>query len=151
MAWILIKIRGIRFWGEKLVRAEAMRNRTHRKGTVLVEFALVLPLFLLLLLGIMEFASVFFVRHAILSAASEASRSYAIGESTSAQAEQIALTQLAGINADFSATSSSESDTGLERWVEVSVSMNQASLGDPLNLLGSSPLTVRVTMRREEE
>ena len=124
--------------------------RGDRKGSTLLEFALTLPFFLLMLLGIMEFASLFFVRHAMLNAAREASRSYAISVSTAADAEQLALDQLAGVNVSFSAAASPESDTGVERWVEVSVPIDEAALGDPLSVLDGSDLTVRVTMRREE-
>lgn len=121
-----------------------------RKGAALLEFALTMPFFLLMLLGIMEFASLFFVRHAMLNAATEASRSYAINESTAAEAEQLALELLAAVNANFSAASSPQADTGVERWVEVSVPVAQASLGDPLNVLSDHDMTVRVIMRREE-
>lgn len=124
--------------------------RVKRTGAALLELALTLPIFLLMLLGILEFASVFFVRHAMLNAASEATRSYAINESTSGEAEQLALDGLSGLNATFSVTTSPDSDTALERWVEVSVPVSEASLGDPLNVLGGDSLTVRVTMRREE-
>ena len=124
--------------------------RGDRKGSALLEFALTLPFFLLMLLGIMEFASLFFVRHAMLNAAREASRSYAISESTAAEAEQLALDQLAGVNVSFSAAASTESNTSVERWVEVSVPIDEAALGDPLSVLDGSDLTVRVTMRREE-
>jgi Flp pilus assembly protein TadG len=124
--------------------------RVERRGAALLELALTLPIFLLLLLGIIEFATVFFVRHAMLNAASEATRSYAINESTAGEAEQLALDLLSGVNATFSATSSPQSDTALERWVEVSVPASEASLGDPLNVLGGGNITVRVTMRREE-
>jgi len=123
---------------------------SRRRGAALLEFALTLPLFLMLLLGIMEFATVFFVRHAMLHAAGEAARSYAIGESGETEAEQLALDQLAGVPAEFSATASPEGDAGLERWVEVSVPVDQASLGDPLSVMGGADLTVRVTMRREQ-
>lgn len=133
------------------VRREGGVNQNQRSGSALLEFALALPVLLFVLLGIMEFASVFFVRHAILHAAREASRSYAIGESTQAEAESLALSQLSAIGADFGASASPQSDSSVERWVEVSLPISQAALGDPLNVLGTSDLTVRVTMRREEE
>ncbi len=99
----------------------------------------------------MEFATVFFVRHAMYQAASEASRSYAIGESNADEAQALALDQLSAVQASFTASSSPQSDSSVERWVEVSLPINQAALGDPLSVLGDSDLTVRVTMRREEE
>ena len=121
-----------------------------RTGAALLEFALVLPIFLLLLLGIMELASVFFVRHAMLNAAREAARSYAIQEFTAGEAEQLALDLLSGTNLNYTATSSPQTDTGVERWVEVSVPTSDAALGDPLGLFSGGDLQVRVTMRREE-
>ena len=116
----------------------------------MLEFALVLPIFLLLLLGIMEFSSVFFVRHAMLNAAREAARSYAIQEFSSGDAEQLALDLLSGTSLNYTASSSAQTDTGVERWVQVSVPTSEAALGDPLGLFGSGDLQVRVTMRREE-
>jgi Flp pilus assembly protein TadG len=116
----------------------------------LLEFALVLPIFLLLLLGIMEFSSVFFVRHAMLNAAREAARSYAIQEFTAGDAEQLALDLLSGTSLDYIVTASPQTDTGVERWVEVTVPTSDAALGDPLGLFGGGDLQVRVTMRREE-
>jgi Flp pilus assembly protein TadG len=116
----------------------------------LLEFALVLPIFLLLLLGIMEFSSVFFVRHAMLNAAREAARSYAIQEFTAGEAEQLALDLLSGTSLSYTATSSAQTDTGVDRWVEISVPTSEAALGDPLGLFSGGDLQVRVTMRREE-
>lgn len=143
--------RCLRDWKEPLIDERSAVKHNQRKGAALLEFALTLPVLLFLLLGIMEFASVFFVRHAILHAASEATRSYAIGESTESEAETLALGELSAINASFAVSASPQSDTSVERWVEVSLPMNQAALGDPLNVLGNSDLTVRVTMRREEQ
>lgn len=124
--------------------------RTRRTGAVLLELALVLPIFILLLLGIMEFSSVFFVRHAMLNAAREAARSLAIQEFNAAQSEQLALDLLSGTSLNYTVSSSGDTATGVERWVQVSVPTSQAALGDPLGFFGSADLQVRVTMRREE-
>ncbi len=124
--------------------------RSRRSGAALLEFALVLPIFLLLLLGIMEFSSVFFVRHAMLNAAREAARSYAIQEFTAGESEQLAQDLLSGTSLNYTVTASPQADTGVERWVEVAVPTSEAALGDPLGLFGSGDMQVRVTMRREE-
>lgn len=113
------------------------------------EFALTVPVFLLLILAVMEFAAVLYVRHSMLFAAQDATRSYAIHEVDSAGAIALAGDRLQTIPLSFSISATPDADFGLDRWVEVSVSLSEASLGDPLNLLGGDLMTVRVTMRGE--
>ncbi len=125
--------------------------RKRRRGAELLEFALVLPIFLMLLLGMLEFATLFFVRHSMLHAAREAARSYSINEFNDIETQQLATDILAGINANFTVEVSPQASADVERWVEISIPIGEASLGDPLSVLGSQDLTVRVTMRREEE
>jgi Flp pilus assembly protein TadG len=121
-----------------------------RKAAILLEFALIFPILLILLLGMLEFSTVYFVRHAMLHAAREAARGYAIGEFDSAQAQAFAANALPGIQIDFTVEVSPDPSSDVERWVQISAPMNQASLGDPLNVLNAQDLTVRVSMRREE-
>ena len=125
-------------------------QQSNRKGAVLTEFAVAVPILLLLVLGILETSTAYFFRHMMLNTAREAARSYAINESDATAAEQLALNALAAVNAQFSIVVSPDTDTGVERWVQISVPMEQATLGDPLNLYGGESLTVRVAMRREE-
>ena len=109
-----------------------------------------MPVFLLLVLGILETSSAYFFRHMMLNSAREAARSYAINESDAAAATQLAIDSLSSVNAQFSVTASPDADTGIERWVRIDVPMEQATLGDPLNLYSGRTLSVRVAMRREE-
>lgn len=128
-----------------------IQSRKDRKGAVLLEFGIVFPIFLLFALGIMEFATLFFVRHAMLNAAREATRSYAIRESDAIGAEQLAAQRLAIINANFTITASPDDAVGVERSIAISVPFSQAALGDPLSILGDGNLRVEVVMRREED
>jgi Flp pilus assembly protein TadG len=121
-----------------------------RRGAVLTEFAIAVPVFLLLVLAILETSSAYFFRHTMLNSAREAARSFAINESNASQAAQLAMDSLASIGAQFSVQTSPDGDSGVERWVQISVPMAQATLGDPLNLYAGQTLTVRVAMRREE-
>ena len=125
-------------------------RRYRRTGAVLLEFAFVMPLFLLLLLAVIEFATVLFVRHAMLNAARDAVRSYSIHEFDSAGAITLATERLPAIDVGFTVSATPDSDPGIDRWVEISVPMTEASLGDPLGVLGDGDLTVRVTMRQED-
>jgi Flp pilus assembly protein TadG len=126
------------------------RGRNRRKGGSLIEFALVLPIFLIVTLAIVELATVLFVRHSMLNAARDAVRSLAIGELDSAGAIDLASQRLATTSIGFSVTTTPDSDSGLDRWVQISAPMSDAALGDPLAILGGGDLTVRVTMRKED-
>lgn len=78
-------------------RKAASRWNTER-GQSLVEFALVLPLFLMLLLGVAEFGRAWMVRNVLTGAAREAARIVAVqGDSASAQARANELLASAGI------------------------------------------------------
>ena len=51
----------------------------------------------------------------------------------------------------YTVTTSTDADTGEERWVQVTAKWNDLALGDPLRLLtGKDNMVVRVTMRRED-
>jgi Flp pilus assembly protein TadG len=51
-----------------------MRRRNHPRGTAMVEFALVFPVFILLLIGIFDFGRVIWVNDTLATAAREAAR-----------------------------------------------------------------------------
>lgn len=70
-----------------------------RRGATAVEFALILPVFLALLLGTMEIGRLLWVRSTLQFAAEEATR-YAIAHSTAGSAEisAQASAHLAGLN-----------------------------------------------------
>jgi len=51
------------------------REGTDQRGASAVEFALVLPIFLLLLFGIIQYGTIFLVRNQMIDAASDAARS----------------------------------------------------------------------------
>lgn len=55
-------------------REQVVFGRFGRRGTAIVEFAMVLPLLLLILLGIIEFAHIMFVRHNLINAATQGAR-----------------------------------------------------------------------------
>ncbi|MEW6440393.1 MAG: TadE family protein [bacterium] len=54
-------------------------TRPRQKGAGIVEFALILPLFLLLIMGILEFGSYFFVQHTLQYATREGMRLGLVG------------------------------------------------------------------------
>lgn len=54
-----------------ITRLRGRTKRFSRRGTALVEFAIVLPLLMLLLLGIVEIGNLLFVRHKLINAATQ--------------------------------------------------------------------------------
>jgi Flp pilus assembly protein TadG len=51
-----------------------LRGRERSRGQALVEFALVLPVFVMLILGLLDFGRVMYIQHTLAEAAREATR-----------------------------------------------------------------------------
>ena len=106
---------------------------------------------LLLALGIIEFGSVFFLHNNMLYSASEAARSYAVGDVDSTGAHQMVQDRLANFNVNFQITVSPDNSPDRDRWIEVTTPMSEASVSDPLRIFAPGrQLRVRVHMRRED-
>ena len=96
------------------------------RGLATVETAIVLGLLLLLVIGGLEFALQFHVRHTMANAAREGARHLAVSDGTPTEARTIALDLLDGINANFTVATDVE---GTDVTVRVSVPVSQVSLG----------------------
>jgi Flp pilus assembly protein TadG len=119
------------------------RNRRER-GAVAVEFALIAPLFLAILLGIIEFSNFFRVQISVTQAAREAARSMAINNDQSA-AKSAAASASPGIDASgFSYTfSPAACTTGQTVTVTIKYPMKTVSGGALQGLTGAvMPSTV---------
>jgi Flp pilus assembly protein TadG len=124
-----------------------------RKGQNLVEFALVVPLLLILVFGIAEFGRAWMTQNILTGAAREAVRVLAVpapaGGPTAAYARAVAVLASAGITADNVAVVDAP---GAFEAVSVTVAYNF-----PVVLVGfipgldctTIPLTSTTTMRRE--
>jgi hypothetical protein len=75
-------------------------NATHRRGQGLVEFALVVPLFLVLLFGMVEFGRAWMTKNIITGAAREAVRVYAVipYDNVVAQSRAVNILSSAGLD-----------------------------------------------------
>lgn len=70
------------------------RNNKSRRGTSVVEVALLLPIFMLLMMGVMDFARLYWTQSVVRGAAYEGVRAAILAETTNSQVENIILTEL---------------------------------------------------------
>jgi len=119
-------------------------------GAAAVEFAIVLPIFLVMLFGIIQFGSVLFLHNNMMNAARETARRMAVAELTAAQADPFAQTYLAGWNVAFTvfATEPAVGVVNGDVFVRITAPAADAALINfPLPWSGN--IVAEVTMRRE--
>jgi len=63
----------------------AARRRRGRKGQALVEFALILPIFAMMIFGVIEFGRAFYTMHMLSNAAREGARTASLPDKTHSQ------------------------------------------------------------------
>ncbi len=107
-------------------------NRETRRGVAAVEFAIVLPLILLLLVGALEGARGVMVTHALQEAAHAGCRVYSVEETTQAQAtaiidQSLANAGVSGYTVSFTPSAKASVDVPLEP-VTVSVTVPYANV-----------------------
>lgn len=123
-------------------------ERRSRSGAAAVEFALVLPLFLLLLFGIMQFGTVMFLHNNMVNAAREAARRMSVAELDKPQAEAYARNYLAAWNVEFEVTATPPAAPNGEVSVVITVLAADAALVNfPISWPGN--LVAEATMRSE--
>jgi hypothetical protein len=127
------------------------RNHIERRGTAVVETAIVLPLLLILILGGVDFALQLHVVHTMTNAAREAARKLAVRGGTTAQATTTALDQLSGIHATFAVTYPPPTTDPCDVVVRISVPRDEISLGiyGLLGLSRGGTIQVQAIMRKE--
>lgn len=117
------------------------------RGVAIVEFALVVPVLLLLVIGIIQFGAAFFLQNEMLNVAREASRRLATGGMTSAQASAWVAGQMPGQAPTVVVTPPAGSN---DRYtITVSLPMKAAVGIDPFGLFAERTLTATVSMRSE--
>jgi Flp pilus assembly protein TadG len=142
-------------------------GRTSERGQALAEFALVLPLLLLLIAGIIEFARAWNIKQAVTDAAREGARysvvqdgiTNTLPEVKAKIEERLALASIETSSIVFSSTypgcgdvTSCFRDTGKWITVDVSTQYRMAFVGALMKWLGGSPdvtISTRATMRNE--
>lgn len=125
------------------------------RGIATMELALVMPILVLLVFGLIEFSTIFFVRQSMLNAAGDAARKLSISDGLStSEAEQVAYERLASINANFNVTATEQPafiNGQFDAVVEITVPREDISLGLPLGFGREGNIAVRVVMLKEAE
>ena len=125
-------------------------KRRGESGAAAVEFAIVLPIFLAMLFGIIQFGAVLFLHNNMVNAARETARRMAVAELTAAQADPFAQNYLAGWNVVFTVFATEPAPGAINGDVFVRISApaaDAALISFPIAWPGN--LVAEVTMRRE--
>jgi len=121
-----------------------------KRGAIAVEFALVLPVLITILVGVIEFGNILFTRQMMVYAAREAARSYAVGESNVAAAEALALTRLSDLTLTFNVdVVETATAAGADVTVTITVPMADATFVGFLGPIFVGNIQALVTMRVE--
>lgn len=121
------------------------------RGAVAVEFAIILPVLITILFGIIQFGLVMFTQQMMVYAAREAARSYAVGTSTAAQAQTLAEGLLPATSSNYTVTVT-EPDTDLGETdviVLISTPMADAAIVNVLGSVMSGNIQAQIVMRVE--
>jgi len=128
--------------------------RKNRRGVAAVEFAVVAPLFFLLILGMIEFGRMIMVQQVITNGSREGARIAVLdgsttSEVTSAVEEYLRNSAVSGATVTVTPDPPSSAGYGEPVTVTVSVAFNQVSwLPSPM-FLGGNTLVASTVMRRE--
>lgn len=138
--------------GRKLVAGRLVRLADCETGSTAVEFAFVIPVFLLFLIGIFQFGMVIFLQNNMAHVARDVSRRLAVGDLTATEAVAAAEGTLINWGIDYSVqvVEPNPSDpTDKDVTVSITAPMEQAAMFDILGILEGSSLAAAVTMRLE--
>ena len=135
-------------------------DRRNRRGAASVELAVVAPFMVLMFLGTVQFASLFYTRHSMVHAARAGARELAIQGTSETGAVAIAQDYLDNVNlsgatitAQNAYVGSGDDAASRRVWVQIEVPVDDAMiLGDSLSLFDAGyTLSVRSSMRKEGE
>jgi Flp pilus assembly protein TadG len=120
--------------GDRWQMTRARRSQNARRGAAIVELALLLPLFLILIAGMWEVARLAEVQQVLTNAAREGGRQASTGQLTNSQIQQVVLTYLQNALNDSDATG----NTGRQRSQNAVITVKNMTSNDSS---GSPPRT----------
>lgn len=116
-------------------------------GAAAVELALVLPVAMLLLMGVIQFGALLFLQNTMVNVANDVARRVSIGELTTTAGETLAEDRLSGWNATFSVSVTEPTADDIQ--VDISVPLADAAIVDFGDLLDTGDLTAQAIVRKE--
>lgn len=128
--------------------------RRHRRGATAVEFAVVAPVLILFILGIIEFGRAIMVQQALTNASREGARQAVLDGSTTANVTAVVTNYLSGGSihgATVAVSPNPPSSAGFGQTVSVTVSVpfNQVSWLPTPMFVGGRTIRATSAMRRE--
>ena len=142
---------------ERKLEKKGSLGRRHRRGAAVVEFALVLPIFFLMVFGMIEFGRLVMVRQVLTNASREGARIGVLDGATADEVESVVEGYLTSASIPFTAgtimtvTPSPPSSAGYGESVTVTVTVpfsDVSWLPSPM-YLGSTDVIATTVMRRE--
>jgi Flp pilus assembly protein TadG len=135
----------------KTTRQSNLRSLRDDRGSSAVEFALIAPVLVLLIAGIIEGSLLFFTWGNMEYVGRQAARAAAIGEFTKAQAESFIVAQMKKSIGEPTVDAAVTFVTGTsnEVRVQVSVPASQLTAVQPFGLFRMLTLNTQVTMHKE--
>ena len=123
------------------------------RGAIAVEFALIMPILLLFLLGIVQFGSAFFMQNNMLNTARELARRLATDQLTVADAERWAIDRLPALSTNYrvnvTAPDPGNPDADFFR-VVINAPLADAVIVDPLGMFRTGELQAEVIASVQE-
>ena len=115
-------------------------------GVSAIEFALIVPIALTLLSGIIQFGFVLFIENHMADVARDAARRFSVGESNQSETEQYAQDTLLNWGVTYTVTVTPNVNDVI---VLISLPRSNVAIIDMLGLFQSGALTTSVTMLTE--
>ncbi len=134
------------FWGA--ARRKAQIFWVDLRGLAAIEFAVILPIVIVMIFAMIQYGIIFSTRQTMSFAARTAIRSYAVRESTEAEAEQMAITLLNNASLNFTVVIT---DDGTDATILITLPMADAALVNALtDTLMDGDIEVSISMRVED-
>ena len=118
--------------------------RSSQRGVAAVEFAIVLPVLVILLTGIVQMGLMLFVGHNMVSVSQETARLVAVGELTTVEGQSYADDHLINWSMTYDINVQQQ---GSDIVVDIAVPLSDVALIDFLGLFKSGDLKTRASMR----
>ena len=120
--------------------------RKDEDGAVSVEFVLWLPVFLVIMVLIVDTTLIYSAEARLWDAARDATRQLSLYQITEDEVEDYIAANAIGLNGDLTVTAD---DTGPDVWVQITMPMSDVTVFNVFRLMDNPIIAARVTQRAE--